>query len=137
MEDQWEIMLERFRYFDTEFTISIKLTLNKLVMWQPPWGTYLKTNKEKVVIEAVEFDTQSCLRKYELWTIVKSVINIRSFHAKDTREILRLDSFSMIEWDEKALFIIVKHWQEYLKPFIIQLKVNTESIKPPVITKRL
>lgn len=56
IEDQWEIMLKYLCYFDAEFTVSIKLTFNKLAMWQQPWGTYPKTNKEKFVIEAVKFD---------------------------------------------------------------------------------
>ena len=59
------------------------------------------------MIKAIEFDIQSCCKKYEPYTVVQKLANIKSSHAKDTtREILTLDQFSIVEWEKKTFFII-------------------------------
>lgn len=132
---QWLTMLQRLRCLSAEFTVNIKLTFNKLTIWQQPWGTYPKANDEEFVIEAIEFNIQSRLQNQGPYTIVCRLANIKSSNVKDKREILTLDTFSMLEWKQKTYDIIQTHWKEYLKPLVIQLAVNAESIKPPLLAK--
>ena len=125
---QWDITLDRLRNLKPEYTVHIKVLLEKKIFWARRWGSYPDGGFS---IEDFEVALLERLEELSPYEIVRKAVGIKSSRLNSSRHWQTLDELTSIEWQQTAELTIHDLWDQTLKPVDVLLELNVEQNVQP------